>query len=109
MPTRALFLSRDEKALDAISQVLSDLEVSFEFVQEPSFAAKRVSSHHFDMILVDCDNEQNATQVFASAKNSSVNQGTISVAVVEGKTGVANAFRLGASLVLSKPISMEQA
>jgi len=109
MPTRALFLSKDEKALDAVSQVLSDLDVSFEFVQEPSFAVKRVASHHFDVILVDCDNEQSATQVFSSAKNSSLNQTTISVAVVEGKNGVANAFRLGASLVLSKPISMEQA
>ena len=109
MPTRALFLSKDEKALDAVSQVLSDLDVSFEFLQEASFAVKRVASHHFDMILVDCDNEQNATQVLGSAKNSSLNQSTISVAVVDGKNGVANAFRLGASLVLSKPISMEQA
>jgi protein TonB len=38
-----------------------------------------------------------------------VNQSAISVAVVDGKNGVANAFRLGASLVLSKPISIEQA
>ncbi len=109
MPTRALFLSKDEKALDAISQVLSDLDVSFELVQESSFAQKRIAAHHFDMLLVDCDNEQGATQIFASARNSSINQSTISVAVVEGKNGVANAFRLGASLVLSKPISMEQA
>lgn len=109
MPTRALFLSKDEKALDAVSQVLSDLDLSFEFVQEAPFAIKRVCSHHFDMILVDCDNEQSAMQVFTSAKNSTVNQSTISVAVVDGKNGVANAFRLGASLVLSKPISMEQA
>ena len=109
IPTRALFLSKDEKALDALSQVLSDLDVSFEFIHEASFAVKRVASHHFDIILVDCDNEQSATQIFTSAKNSSVNQSTISVAVVDGKNGVANAFRLGASLVLSKPISMEQA
>ena len=109
MPTRALFLSKDERAIDALSQVLSDLDVSFELVQESSFALKRVAAHHFEMILVDCDNEQSATHIFASARNSTINQSTISVAVVEGKNGVANAFRLGASLVLSKPISMEQA
>jgi TonB family protein len=109
MATRACFLSKDEKALDAVSQVLSDLEVSFESFQEPSFAVKRVAVQHFDMILVDCDNEQTATQVFASAKNSSINQTSISIAIVDGKSGVANAFRLGASLVLSKPISIEQA
>ena len=109
MPTRAFLLSHDEKALDAVTQILSELEVSFELFHEPSFAVKRVASHHFDMILVDCDNEQNATQVFTSAKNSSVNQTTISIAIVDGKNGLANAFRLGASLVLSKPVSIEQA
>jgi TonB family protein len=109
MATRACFLSKDEKALDAVSQVLSDLEVSFESFQDSSFAVKRVAAQHFDMILVDCDNEQTATQVFASAKNSSINQSSISIAIVDGKSGVANAFRLGASLVLSKPISIEQA
>jgi TonB family protein len=109
MPTRAFLLSHDEKALDAVTQILSELEVSFELFHEPSFAVKRVASHHFDMILMDCDNEQNATQVFTSAKNSGVNQSTISIAIVDGKNGVANAFRLGASLVLSKPVSIEQA
>ena len=65
-------------------------------------------AQHFDAIVVDCDNEQNAALLFKSARNSSSNQTSLSVAVVEGQAGVAKAFRLGANLVLTKPIHIEQ-
>ena len=45
---------------------------------------------------MDCDNEQNAALLFKSAKNSGSNAASLAVAVVEGQTGVAKAFRLGA-------------
>src|SRR5947209_12738354 len=64
---------------------------------------------HFDAIVVDCDNEQNATLLFKSARNSNSNQASLAVAVVEGQAGVAKAFRIGANLVLTKPINVEQA
>ena len=64
---------------------------------------------HFDAVVVDCDNEQNATLLFKSARNSSSNQTSLAVAVVEGQAGVAKAFRIGANLVLTKPINIEQA
>jgi protein TonB len=59
--------------------------------------------------VVDCDNEQNATLLFKSARNSTSNQASLAVAVVEGQAGVAKAFRIGANLVLTKPINIEQA
>src|SRR5204863_7256078 len=64
---------------------------------------------HFDGVVVDCDNEQNATLLFKSARNSTSNQTSLAVAVVEGQAGVAKAFRIGANLVLTKPINIEQA
>src|SRR5207302_3851885 len=62
----------------------------------------------FDAVVVDCDNEQNATLLFKSARNSASNQASLAVAVVEGQAGVAKAFRIGANLVLTKPINIEQ-
>jgi TonB family protein len=64
---------------------------------------------HFDAVVVDCDNEQNATLLFKSARNSTSNQASLAVAVVEGQAGVAKAFRIGANLVLTQPINIEQA
>ncbi|MBZ5719424.1 MAG: TonB family protein [Acidobacteriia bacterium] len=109
MPTRAFLLCTDEKAFDAVTQVMGELEVCFEHFHEASLAVKRLSSQHYDAVLVDCDNEKSATQVFNTVRSSSANQGAITIAIVDGKGGVPNAFRLGASLVLTKPVSLEQA
>ena len=43
---------------------------------------------HFDAIVVDCENEQNATLLFKSARNSGSNQSALAVAVVEGQAMV---------------------
>ena len=109
MSTRAFLLCSDEKAVHAVAQILDELEVSFEHSGEPPFALKRLAAQRFDLLIVDCDNAQNATQVFNSARASNLNKNSIAVAIVEGKAGVPNAFRLGASLVLTKPVSLEQA
>src|SRR6516164_5319555 len=109
MPTRAFLLCSDERAVDAITQTCGELEVSFELFSEPSFAVKRLASQHYDLVMVDCDNEQTGGDAFAAAKKSAVNQASIAIAVVDGKKGVVNAFRLGASLILTKPVSLEQA
>src|ERR1700747_2276349 len=108
MATRAFVLCSDEKAVHAVAQILDELEVSFEHSGEPPFALKRLAAQRFDLLLVDCDNAQNATQVFNSTRTSNLNKNSIAVAIVEGKAGVPNAFRLGASLVLTKPVSLEQ-
>src|SRR5262250_2533067 len=109
MATRAFLLCGDEKAVQAVTQILDELEVSFEHSSEPAFSLKRLATQRFDLLIVDCDNVQNATQVFNSARASSLNKASIAIAIVEGKAGVPNAFRLGASLVLTKPVSLEQA
>jgi len=109
MATRAFLLCGDEKAVHAVTQILDELEICFEHSSEPPFALKRLAVQRFDLLIVDCDNAQNATQVFNSARASNLNKSSIAIAIVEGKAGVPNAFRLGASLVLTKPVSLEQA
>ncbi len=108
MATRAFLLCGDEKAVQAVTQILDELEVSFEHSSEPGFSLKRLATQRFDLLIVDCDNVQNATQVFNSARASNLNKTSIAIAIVEGKAGVPNAFRLGASLVLTKPVALEQ-
>ena len=108
MATRAFLLCGDEKAVQAVTQILDELEVSFEHSSEPAFSLKRLATQRFELLIVDCDNVQNATQVFNSARASNLNKTSIAIAIVEGKAGVPHAFRLGASLVLTKPVSLEQ-
>ncbi len=91
-----------------VTQVLTELDFTVEPCNEPFAAVKKLMAQHFDAIVVDCDNEQNAALLFKSARNSGSNQSSLAVAVVEGQAGVAKAFRIGANLVLTKPINVEQ-
>jgi TonB family protein len=109
MSYQALLFCPDEKTARNVTQVLSELDFSVTPSTEPFAAVKKLMGERFDAIVVDCDNEQNATLLFKSARSAPNNQGTLAVAVVEGQAGVAKAFRIGANLVLTKPINVEQA
>jgi TonB family protein len=108
MSYQALLFCPDERTARVVSQVLSELEFGVEPCHEPFAAVKKLMAQHFDALVVDCENEQNAALLFKSARNSGSNQASLAVAVVEGQAGVAKAFRLGANLVLTKPIHVEQ-
>ena len=109
MSYQALLFCPDEKTARTVTQVLTDLEFEVDACVETFAAVKKLMGAHFDAVVVDCDNEQNATLLFKSARNSAANQASLAVAVVEGQAGVAKAFRIGANLVLTKPINIEQA
>lgn len=109
MGYQALLVCPDDKTSRSVTQVLSELDFTVVPCTEPFAAVKKMMAEHFDAIVVDCDNEQNATLLFKSARNTPNNQSSLAVAVVEGQAGVAKAFRIGANLVLTKPINVEQA
>jgi len=109
MGYQALLFCSDEKLARVVSQVFSELDFSVEAVNEPFAAVKKLMTQRYDAIAVDCENEQNASLLFKSARNSSSNQSSLALALVEGQAGVAKAYRIGANLVLTKPINVEQA
>ncbi len=109
MGYQALLFCPDEKTARAVTQVLSELDFAVIPCTEPFAAVKKLMGEHFDALVVDCDNEQNATLLFKSARNAPNNHSSLAVAVVEGQAGVAKAFRIGANLVLTKPVNVEQA
>jgi TonB family protein len=108
MSYKALLFCPDGKTARVVTQVLGELEFTVESAGEPFATVKKLTDEHFDALVVDCENEQNASLLFKGARNSSLNHSSLYVAVVEGQTGVAKAFRIGANLVLTKPINIEQ-
>jgi protein TonB len=108
MSYKALLFCPEEKTARIVTQILGELDFQVDPCNEPFVAVKKLTAEHFDAIVVDCENEQNASLLFKGAKGSGLNQQSLSVAVVEGQSGVAKAFRLGANLVLTKPINVEQ-
>lgn len=108
MGYQALLFCPDEKLARIVSQVFNELDFAIEPVNEPFAAVKKLMAQRYDAIVVDCDNEQNTSLLFKSARNSTSNQGSLAIALVEGQAGVAKAYRIGANLVLTKPINLEQ-
>src|SRR5271166_683019 len=109
MGYQALLFSPDEKLARIVGHVFAELDFTVEPANEPFAAVKKLMTHRYDAIVVDCRDEQNASLLFKSARNSSFNQSSLAIAVVEGQAGVAKAYRIGANLVLTKPINVEQA
>jgi protein TonB len=108
MSYKSLLFCPDERTARPISQILTELEFSVEPVNETFAAVKKLGEERFDALVVDCQNEQEASVLFKAARDSAQNHSSLSVAVVEGQAAVAKAFRIGANLVLSKPINIEQ-
>ena len=109
MSYQALLFYRDEKTARVLMQVLDELDFSVSPESEPFAAVKTLLAQRFDLLLVDCEDDQNAALLFKSARNSDFNHNAVAVAVTTGQAGIAHAFRAGAGLVLTKPISVEQA
>ena len=109
MGYQAVLFCPDEKLARVVGHVFSELDFAVETVHEPFAAVKKFMAQRYDAIVVDCENEPNATLLFKSARNSSFNQSSLAIALVLGQAGVAKAYRIGANLVLTKPINVEQA
>ncbi|HZR65542.1 MAG TPA: TonB family protein [Terriglobales bacterium] len=108
MSYKALLFCPDEESARLVTQVLSELEFTVELSFEPFVTVKKLSEEPFDALVVDCNDEQNASVLFKGARSSSLNHSSLCVAVAEGQAGVAKAFKIGANLVLTKPINIEQ-
>jgi len=77
MSYQALLFCPDEKTARTVTQVLSELEFSVTPCTEPFAAVKQLMNERFDAVVVDCDNEQNATLLFKSARNTPNNQSAL--------------------------------
>lgn len=108
MSHKALLFCLDEATARPVTQVLSELDFTVEPSFEPFVTVKKLADESFDALVVDCTDEQNAALLFKGARNSALNHSSLCVAVAEGQAGVAKAFRIGANLVLTKPINIEQ-
>src|SRR5947207_6555902 len=108
MSYKALPYGPEQNIVGAVTQVLTELDFTVEPAADVFNTAKKLADEHFDALVVDSQNEKDASVLFKAARNSGVNHSSLYVAVVEGQAGVATAFRIGANLVLTKPINIEQ-
>src|SRR5262252_6154202 len=107
--SRALLLSPDDQAVSAITGVLEEMSVTFERPLDGATAAQKLNSNNFDLVLVDCENLPAAKLIFDVCRRGAGGQTPVPIAIVDGRAGLPTAFRLGAELILTKPVAKDQA
>ncbi|HSZ62949.1 MAG TPA: TonB family protein [Terriglobales bacterium] len=105
----ALLLSPDDQAVSAITGVLEEMSVTCERPLDGVSAAQLLNSHAFDLVLVDCENLPAAKLIFDVCRRGKNGNNPVPIAIVDGRAGLPTAFRLGAELILTKPVAKDQA
>ena len=105
----ALLLSPDDQAVTAITGVLEEMSVTCERPLDGVSAAQKLTSQTFDLVLVDCENLPAAKLIFDVCRRGKNGNNPVPIAIVDGRAGLPTAFRLGAELILTKPVAKDQA
>src|ERR1035438_2361498 len=105
----ALLLSPDDQAVSAITGVLEEMSVTCERPLDGLSAAQKLSSQSLYLVLVDCENLPAAKLIFDVCRRGRDGNNPVPIAIVDGRAGLPVAFRLGAELILTKPVSKDQA
>jgi CheY-like chemotaxis protein len=108
MSFRALLVSEDNQAVEALTPVLSNFGLNVHrcsYSQALSF----VTDQKFHAVVVDFDDPHNAALIFENLSDARFHSRALTVALLTDKTKVRNAFGIGANFVLYKPIDEEQA
>jgi TonB family protein len=105
----ALLLSPDDQAVSAITGVLEEMSVTCERPLDGVSAAQLLNSNTFDLVLVDCENLPAAKLIFDVCRRGKNGNNPVPIAIVDGRAGLPTAFRLGAELILTKPVAKDQA
>ncbi|MGA7560529.1 MAG: TonB family protein [Terriglobales bacterium] len=105
----ALLLSPDDQAVTAITGVLEEMSVTCERPLDGISAAQKLNSRSFELVLVDCENLPAAKLIFDVCRRGKNGNNPVPIAIVDGRAGLPTAFRLGAELILTKPVAKDQA
>lgn len=103
----ALILSRDAASLPLFRQALSDVGMETEVLTGTRNAATTVEAQAFGAIIVDCDDLDGGKDFLDWAARTHSSDAII-VAVTNHLTSLHEAFHIGATFVLQKPLSPER-
>lgn len=109
MALTSLLVCPDAQAVQVLSRILQDMDIAVESCGDLRMAKARLDDQHFDVFLIDCQDEKAALDLIAHARNSSPNKTIVVIAIVSARNEVRDIFTKGASFVLYKPISRERA
>src|SRR5437667_3042282 len=101
----SLLVSRDPQVIDVLRPTLAKLSVDVEVCRGARSGTEILSSEKFDAVIVDCDDLQDGLSVLKDLRKSPSNRSSIAFAILNGATTTHQAFELGATFVMQKPVT----
>lgn len=106
MTLESLLLSQDEELVRVLRPTLEELSIEVELCEKASTGASVLGSSKFDAVIVDCDDLAGGLDLLKCIRSTPSNRHAVAFAVLNGNnTTTKDAFSLGASFVLQKPIT----
>ena len=104
---QALLFCQDENSARVLIPLVQGLDIVVMHETEVFSAMRTLMAERFDFLIIDYKDEQTGRILLKNAR-SSANRTALAVAVVNPETG-ANALRLGADFLVTRPINLGQA
>jgi len=108
MNLTSLLVCSDDRAVRILRNVLGELEIHVEHCADTASAADKLAQHSFEAVIIDCDDER-SFGLLKSVRSGQQNRKSVAIAIIDARTNLQTAFKLGANFVVYKPISTEKA
>jgi CheY-like chemotaxis protein len=108
MNLTSLLVCSDDRALRILRSVLGELEIHVEHCADTVSAANKLAQHSFEAVIIDC-NDEPSFGLLKSVRSGQQNRKSVAIAIIDARTNLQTAFKLGANFVVYKPISTEKA
>jgi CheY-like chemotaxis protein len=105
----SLLVCSDAASAKILRSVLEELNIRVELCGDPVRAGVRLAQDHFDLLILDCENQTDVTNLLRESHSSRGSGATLAVVVVNGQEKIREMFTLGVNFVLYKPVSQERA
>ena len=109
MALRALLFTSDGISSAVLCQVLTSLGIDADICSELLVARERISKGGYDAVLLDWENENDATALLKGAREQKGAGQPLNLALVESDKDIARALQQGANSAIKKPIDPQQA
>src|SRR6202035_1993773 len=106
MTLDSLLISEDQELVRVIRPTLEKLSIDVEICHEARAGVDILITDKFDAVIVDCDDLSGGLAVLQGLRSTPSNKNCVAFAILNGRrTTTQEAFGMGASFVLQKPIS----
>jgi hypothetical protein len=105
---RCLLFCQDEKSARVLMPLVQGLDIDVMHETEVFSAMRTLMAERFDFLIIDYEDEHTGRILLKNARGSTRNKAALAIAVVDPETG-ANALRLGADFLVTRPINLGQA